>query len=144
MIDVNKVDLDGEAYVLNTGSPHYVQLVSGLKDKDVYHDGYAIRNNATYKQHGININFVEPLEQGYFVRTFERGVEDETYACGTGVTAVALAMAKHLGQTGKIQTPIKVLGGDLNIRFETNDGLNFTNIFLEGPAVRVFEGELEI
>ena len=144
MIDVNAIGRDGEAYVLNTGSPHYVQLVSGLKDKDVYHDGYAIRNNATYEENGININFVEPLEQGYFVRTFERGVEDETYACGTGVTAVALAMAKHFGQTGKIQTPVKVLGGDLNIRFETNDGLHFTSIFLEGPAVRVFEGEVEI
>ena len=77
------------------------------------------------------------------MRTFERGVEDETYACGTGVTAVALAMAKHNHQTGKLNTPIKVLGGDLNIRFET-DGTHFSNIFLEGPAVKVFEGEVEI
>ena len=70
-------------------------------------------------------------------------MEDETYACGTGVTAVALAMAKQNNQTGQINTPIKVLGGDLNIRFET-DGKHFSHIFLEGPAVQVFDGEIEI
>jgi diaminopimelate epimerase len=77
------------------------------------------------------------------VRTFERGVENETYACGTGVTAVALAMAKHDHQTGTITTPIKVLGGNLNIRFDY-DGETFSNIFLEGPAELVFEGEITI
>jgi len=143
MIDVNEISQDKDAYVLNTGSPHYIEMATGLKDKNVYRDGYAIRNNDTYKAKGINVNFVEPLNDGYFVRTFERGVEDETFACGTGVTAVALAMAKHNHQTGKLNTPIKVLGGDLNIRFET-DGTNFSNIFLEGPAVKVFEGEVEI
>lgn len=144
MTDVNEISRDGEAYVLNTGSPHYIQLVSDLKDKDVYHDGHVIRNNDTYRANGINVNFVEPMEEGYFVRTFERGVEDETYACGTGVTAVALAMAKHKHQTGKLNTPIKVLGGDLNIRFETEDGAHFKNIFLEGSAVQVFDGEIEL
>jgi diaminopimelate epimerase len=143
MIDVNEINRDADAYVLDTGSPHYIRQVSGLKDKDVFHDGSAIRNNDTYKAKGINVNFVEPLKDGYFVRTYERGVEDETYACGTGVTAVALAMAKQNKQTGKINTPIKVLGGDLNIRFETN-GEHFSNIFLEGPAVQVFDGEVDI
>ena len=143
MIDVETVDTDNDAYVLNTGSPHYVKLVDGLKEKNVYQDGYAIRNNDTYKAKGINVNFVEPNGDGYFVRTFERGVEDETFACGTGVTAVALAMAKHNAQTGAITTPVKVLGGDLNIRFNYNGEL-FSEIFLEGPAVKVFEGEIEI
>ena len=143
MIDVDTISVDGDAYVLNTGSPHYVTLTADLKNKDVYHDGYAIRNNDTYRAEGININFVEPNESGYFVRTFERGVEDETYACGTGVTAVALAMAKHNQQSGPINTPIKVLGGDLNIRF-SYDGQKFNDIFLEGPAVKVFEGDVQI
>jgi diaminopimelate epimerase len=144
MIDVDELSRDADAYVLNTGSPHYVALTTGLKDKDVYHEGHAIRNNATYAEKGINVNFVEPTDNGgYFVRTFERGVEDETFACGTGVTAVALAMAKHNGQTGTISTPIKVLGGDLNIRFTNNNG-HFTGIFLEGPAVKVFEGEIDL
>ena len=143
MIDVADINNDGEAYVLNTGSPHYVKLTAGLETKDVYNEGYAIRNNDTYKQEGINVNFVEKNDDGYFVRTFERGVENETYACGTGVTAVALAMAKHDHQTGTITTPIKVLGGDLNIRFDY-DGETFSNIFLEGPAELVFEGEIAI
>lgn len=143
MIDVDTITKDADAYVLNTGSPHYVTLAHDLANKNVYTDGHAIRNNETYKANGINVNFVEPKANGYFVRTFERGVEDETYACGTGVTAVALAMAKHNNQTGSIETPIKVLGGDLNIRFNY-DGNTFTKIFLEGPAKLVFEGEVEI
>ena len=143
MIDVNDVTRDAEAYVLNTGSPHYVKLVDGLAERDMYTEGYAIRNNETYHEKGINVNFVEPMDEGYFVRTFERGVEDETYACGTGVTAVALAMAQHKEQTGHVTTPIKVLGGNLNIRFDY-DGKVFTDIFLEGPAERVFEGDVVI
>ena len=143
MIDVDAVTRDADAYVLNTGSPHYVQLTGGLETKNVYQDGYAIRNNDTYKAKGINVNFVEPMDEGYFVRTFERGVEDETYACGTGVTAVALAMAIQNNQNGTITTPIKVLGGNLNIRFNY-DGVKFSDIYLEGPAKQVFAGEIEI
>jgi diaminopimelate epimerase len=141
MIDVTEIGKDEDAYILDTGSPHYIKLVEGLKKKNVYKDGYSIRNNDTYREKGINVNFVEPMGDGYFVRTFERGVEDETYACGTGVTAVALAMAKHNHQSGSINTPIKVLGGDLNIRFNY-DGQSFKDIFLEGLAVKVFEGRL--
>ncbi|MDN3550757.1 diaminopimelate epimerase [Mucilaginibacter aquaedulcis] len=141
MIDVDQISTDHGAYVLNTGSPHYVKQVDDLAHRDVFHEGKAIRNNATYREKGINVNFVEPTDDGYFVRTFERGVEDETFACGTGVTAVALAMACHKQQTGNITTPIKVLGGDLNIRFNY-DGNAFTDIFLEGPAVQVFSGEV--
>lgn len=143
MIDVDVVKTDGEAYVLNTGSPHFVQCTSNLSDKDVYSEGKAIRYNDSYKAEGININFVEDLGDRYFVRTYERGVEDETYACGTGVTAVALAMAKHKNQTGKITTPIKVLGGELNIRFDY-DGSKYSDIFLEGPAKFVFEGYVTV
>jgi diaminopimelate epimerase len=144
MINVDHIGNDDDAYILNTGSPHYVTLTTDLKHKNVYAEGYDIRNNPTYKTNGINVNFAEPNgEGGYFVRTFERGVEDETYACGTGVTAVALAMAKHHNQSGHIETPIKVLGGNLNIRFDY-DGKKFSDIFLEGPADRVFEGEWEV
>ena len=114
----------------------------GLKELDVYTVGKAIRNNETYKEKGINVNFVEDKGDHLFVRTFERGVEDETYACGTGVTAVALSMAKHLHKTGHIETAIKVLGGNINIKFDF-DGQEFTNIFLCGPAERVFEGMIK-
>lgn len=141
MIDINTINRDGEAYVLNTGSPHYVTQMEGLADYDVYHEGKAIRNNETYKKEGINVNYVEDKGDHLFVRTFERGVEDETYACGTGVTAVALSMAKHKNQSGHIQTPVKVLGGDLSIAFDY-DGQKFTNVFLCGPAEKVFEGDV--
>lgn len=143
MIDVDTVKQDGEAYVLNTGSPHYVLATEGLSEKDVFAEGRSIRYNETYNSEGININFVEDLGGHYAVRTYERGVEDETFACGTGATAVALAMAKHKNQTGNQATHIKVLGGDLNIRFNF-DGAKFTDIFLEGPAKLVFEGVVEI
>ena len=143
MIDVKDIEKDGGAYVLNTGSPHYVDQVAGLKDMDVYTRGKEIRNNATYKAQGINVNFVEDQGDHLFVRTFERGVEDETYACGTGVTAVALAMAKAQQQKGSLKTDIKVLGGDLRIEFDY-DGENFSNIFLCGPAELVFEGDIKL
>ncbi len=141
MIDVETIEKDEEAFVLNTGSPHYVKEVEGLATKDVFNDGSKIRNNETYQTNGINVNFVEDKTDHLFVRTFERGVEDETYACGTGVTAVAMAMAKKQEQTGHIQTKIEALGGRMQINFDY-DGNKFTNVFLCGPAEKVFEGEV--
>lgn len=141
MIDVDTINTDENAFVLNTGSPHYVKEVSDLAIMDVYKEGYSIRNNDTYKANGINVNFVEPKTDHLFVRTFERGVEDETFACGTGVTAVAMAMAKKNNNIGHVSTPVKVLGGNLQINFNY-DGQKFTNVFLCGPAEKVFEGEI--
>ncbi len=143
MIDVAEVAEDGKAFVLNTGSPHYVEEVSGLESMDVYLTGKEIRNNATYFQEGINVNFIENKGDHYFVRTFERGVEDETYACGTGVTAVAISMVKKEEQTGHHTKAIKVLGGDLRVEFDY-DGKVFRNVFLCGPAKLVFTGDIWI
>jgi diaminopimelate epimerase len=143
MIDVDQISRDGAAFVLNTGSPHYVEQVSDLEQLDVYFKGKEIRNNPTYKQEGVNVNFIEDKGDHYFVRTFERGVEDETYACGTGVTAVAIAMAKKENQTGHQVKPIKVLGGDLKITFDYNGEL-FSNVFLCGPAELVFFGQIAL
>lgn len=142
MIDVDTINRDGNAFVLNTGSPHYVTAVENLASLDVFTVGKGIRNNDTYKAKGINVNFVEDKGDHLFVRTFERGVEDETYACGTGVTAVAMAMAQQK-QPGYIETPIKVLGGKLQVNF-IYDGTKYTNVFLCGPAEKVFEGELSL
>ena len=139
MIDVDTITNDGEAFVLNTGSPHYVLGANDLATMDVFSAGKAIRNNDTYRANGINVNFVEDKGDHLFVRTFERGVEDETFACGTGVTAVAMAMAKKQNKIGTIETPIKVLGGDIKINFDY-DGAKFKNVFLCGPAKKVFEG----
>jgi diaminopimelate epimerase len=142
MINVDAVTRDAEAYVLNTGSPHYVVQQNNLDSFDVFTAGKTIRYNAVYAEKGINVNFVEDKGDHLFVRTYERGVEDETYACGTGVTAVAMAMAKHKNLTGHIKTDIKVLGGDIKIEFDY-DGEKFTNVFLCGPAKLVFEGEVD-
>ncbi|WP_423147578.1 diaminopimelate epimerase [Rubrolithibacter danxiaensis] len=143
MIDVNIINKDGDTFVLNTGSPHYVTAAENLQNKDVFSEGRKVRYNTRYSTEGINVNFVEDKGDYYFVRTYERGVEDETFACGTGVTAVALAMAKQKNDTGTFSTKIKALGGDLNIRFNF-DGEKFTDIFLEGPADFVFKGEIEV
>lgn len=142
MMDVEHIKKDGEAWVLNTGSPHYICLTESIQNKDVFAEGQAIRYNATYRDKGINVNFVEPLKDGgYAVRTYERGVENETLACGTGVTAVALAMAKDQNLIGSHATLIQAQGGKLQIRF-TYDGQRFSDIFLEGPAQFVFEGDI--
>lgn len=141
MIDVNVIQNDGENYVLNTGSPHYIKLDQDIANKDVFREGREIRYNKTYQELGINVNFVEDKEDYLFVRTYERGVENETYACGTGATAAALAIAKHKNLLGTISLPVKVLGGNLNIRFNY-DGEKYDQIFLEGPAVKVFEGDI--
>lgn len=143
MIDVADISRDENAYVLNTGSPHYVLPVTDLEQRDVFTEGRAIRNSPRYAEKGLNVNFVEDAGDHYFVRTYERGVENETFACGTGVTAVALAMAQQKDLRGDLVTPVRVLGGNLSIRFHY-DGRHFTRIFLEGPAKLVFEGTAEI
>lgn len=141
MIDVDKVERDGDAYVLDTGSPHYVLSVSDLEQRDVVAEGRTIRYNDRYRARGVNVNFVQPFENGFWVRTYERGVEDETLACGTGVTAVALAMAVDHGEFGTISYPIKAMGGHLKVSF-VREGDFFCDIFLEGPAKFVFAGEI--
>ncbi len=143
MIDVDVVGRDGEAYVLDTGSPHYVALVNGLASFPVVDEGRRVRNSTPYHAKGINVNFVEADGAGYFVRTYERGVEDETLACGTGATAVAIAMAVHEGKRGASAVPVRVAGGNLTIHFHT-DGSRFTDVFLEGPAKFVFKGEITV
>lgn len=143
MIDVHEVARDGEAFVLNTGSPHFVKIVEDLANYPVYAEGKRIRNNDTYQEKGINVNFVERDGDGYFVRTFERGVEDETLACGTGATAAAMAMAIQEDRVGEMEIPIRVMGGQLRISFR-REGNSFTQVFLKGPANFVFEGTVEL
>lgn len=141
MIDVEKIFSNEDHSVLNTGSPHFVQFVDDVENYDVYHNGNKIRNNDTYKKEGINVNFATQLsENELFVRTYERGVEDETFSCGTGVTATALTFMKnnHLKSIN-----IKVLGGNLKVYAEKN-GEGFDNIWLEGPAKQVFSGKITI
>ncbi|MCG2794122.1 MAG: diaminopimelate epimerase [Weeksellaceae bacterium] len=141
MLDVSSINPDGDDFVLNTGSPHYVKYVQMLNNYKVFENGNEIRNSGTYKEDGINVNFVEVLsDKQLFVRTYERGVEDETYSCGTGVTAAALTFMKKNNQNC---VGVRVLGGELKVYAEKN-GAGFRDIWLEGPADLVFKGEINI
>ncbi|MBW2938415.1 diaminopimelate epimerase [Aureisphaera sp. CAU 1614] len=141
MNDVEKVSVFEEYVFLNTGSPHHVQLVSNLDEFNVFSEGRRIRNEV-YGRAGANVNFVEQVSDNTFkVRTYERGVEDETLSCGTGVGAVAIAMfetGKTVSQSVCLETP----GGTLEVQFQKEGG-SYKNIKLIGPAVQVFKGVWE-
>ncbi len=140
MQDVDLISEKQNALFMNTGSPHHVQWVSDLKSFNVTKEGARLRYGV-YGEKGSNINFVSQGEQGGFsIRTYERGVEDETLSCGTGVTAVALGMY-HLGKTKETVVPIQALGGKLEVSFKENTG-NYTHIYLKGEAKQVFKGEM--
>jgi diaminopimelate epimerase len=143
MIDVDAIQTTQEFSFLNTGSPHHVQLVEDLEHYNVKENGAAIRYSELYGKQGSNINFVKKIDDTTFsVRTYERGVEDETLACGTGVTAVAIAM-NATGKTNATSIHLNVEGGKLAVSFDKKDG-HYTNIFLIGPAEFVFKGTIEI
>ncbi len=136
----NVVDVEAHKnhFYLHTGSPHHVCYVENIKSYNVFSQGRSIRKGAPYFAEGTNVNFVESISNNQiFVRTYERGVEDETLSCGTGVTAAALIQ----GLKGS-NSPIDVitLGGNLQISFEKGDNNSFTNIYLIGPANLVFIG----
>ena len=140
MQDVDDIKTRPEAVFLDTGSPHHVQLVKDLSNFEVFREGKKLRYGL-YGKSGSNINFVEQLgDDAFAVRTYERGVEDETLSCGTGVTAVALAM-HHTGVTKASEIAIRAQGGELKITFETADR-GYRNIYLIGPATQVFKGEI--
>ncbi|OCB78051.1 diaminopimelate epimerase [Flavobacterium crassostreae] len=143
MIDVDTIEINQGYCFLNTGSPHHVEQVTDLKSYDVKQKGSEIRYGALYAKEGSNINFVEKINPDTFaLRTYERGVEDETLACGTGATAVALAMYAT-AETTATTININVEGGKLAVSFDKK-GNQFTNVFLVGPATFVFEATIEV
>jgi diaminopimelate epimerase len=144
MNDVNVIEENGDHYFLNTGSPHYVKLVSDIKHYDVFKEGRSIRNNERFKALGTNVNFIEKTGDFLFVRTYERGVEDETYSCGTGVTAAALVASLGGISTTAHSCAVDTLGGKLNVKFKKTGPNQYTDIWLEGPATFVFEGESDL
>jgi diaminopimelate epimerase len=142
MQDVDKVEHNRGDAVLNTGSPHYVKIMNEIRGLNVYKEGREIRYNKTFEKEGINVNFVEQVDDHIFVRTYERGVEDETFSCGTGVTASALVSAHN--DKGFNRVEVETLGGKLAVEFDKIDEEHFTDIWLCGPAVFVFKGEIEL
>lgn len=142
MQDVTEVkEYHGDA-ILNTGSPHYVKTVHDVMGMDVFKAGRDLRYSKDFEEEGINVNFVENDDKKIIVRTYERGVEDETYSCGTGVTAAALVSAHN--DNGFNRVEIQTLGGHLAVEFDKTGDQSFENIWLCGPATFVFKGEIEI
>ena len=143
MNDVNEVEVHSSYAVLNTGSPHFVKFASDVEEIDVVETGRDIRNSKQFVKEGINVNFVESTsEDGIFVRTYERGVEDETLSCGTGVTAAALMSAHN--EIGFNRVEVKTPGGSLSVEYNKTGDEHFDNIWLVGPAELVFFGEIDI
>jgi len=142
MKDVNEVkEYHGDA-ILNTGSPHYIKTVQDIMELDVFQEGRDIRNSKDFAAEGINVNFVEQESKYIVVRTYERGVEDETYSCGTGVTAAAIVFAHN--EKGFNRVEVKTKGGNLAVEFEKLSDQQFRNIWLCGPAEFVYQGNINI
>lgn len=143
MKPVYSVELHNSHAILDTGSPHFVKFVNDVLDVDVVESGRMIRESKAYAKEGINVNFVETIENDtIFVRTYERGVEDETLSCGTGVTASALIAAHN--NRGFNRVEVKTPGGNLSVEFDKTGDSSYENIWLCGPATFVFKGEIEM
>lgn len=145
-LEMNKVEgfkKDETAFIIDTGSPHYIKFSADLDDENIVEYGKAIRYSDKYKKEGINVNLVEVLADNHLdMLTYERGVEDETYSCGTGATAAALAYALVLDYD-EVDVLINVKGGELAVKAE-RIGDSFDSIYLIGPAEKVFDGEISI
>ncbi len=143
MMDVDSIKNREDHLEINTGSPHHLNFVNNAKKLNVFEEGRKIRYSTDFKEEGINVNFIEEQENELFVRTYERGVENETLACGTGVTAAAIASS--IRQAYKYNSfHIETLGGSLKVEFNIESAQRFTNIRLTGPATFVFKGEIDL
>ncbi|MDR5589757.1 diaminopimelate epimerase [Christiangramia sp. SM2212] len=142
MQDVNHLEIEKDFLFMDTGSPHHVIFTDNVSEIDLKKEGSEIRYSDRYKaNNGTNVNFVEPISEDTFsVRTYERGVEDETLSCGTGVTAVALA-AYRSKRTNSDKVKLITPGGELSVKFSESEK-GFSNVWLSGPAELVFKGEI--
>ncbi|WP_338730900.1 diaminopimelate epimerase [Mangrovimonas cancribranchiae] len=140
MQDVTEIEANGDFVFLDTGSPHHVTRVKDLANFNVTEEGAKIRYSDLYGKAGSNVNFVSKVSDDTFrLRTYERGVEDETLSCGTGATAVALAM-NYIGETEKNLITLNVEGGQVQVSFN-KIGNGYENVCLIGPAKQVFKGK---
>ncbi len=144
MNDVRTIRKFHSDFILDTGSPHYIKMVNGVMNTDVVKKGFEIRHSKEFEEEGINVNFVEQTDEPdkIIVRTYERGVEDETLSCGTGVTAAALVC--YHNENGFNEVEVMTSGGKLTVEFDRVDDDRYENIWLCGPAEKVFEGTVEI
>lgn len=143
MKDVSTIEERGEhSLFMDTGSPHHIQFMSTLPEEEFVQQAKEIRHSPQYAAEGVNVNFVSIKGKELSMRTFERGVEDETYSCGTGVTAAAIA-SNHKGLSKGNHLYIHTPGGKLELQFKVKDG-HYSDIWLTGPAEQVFKGEISL
>lgn len=142
MTDVVSIENGGDFFVTNTGSPHFVKFVTSIETYEVFNEGKSIRYNDRFLKEGINVNFVEQKQDHLFVRTYERGVENETYSCGTGVTAAAII--SRIGNKGANDIAIITKGGNLAVQFNNEGDGHYTNIWLKGPGTFVYKASIEL
>lgn len=143
MQDVENIENGEDYFFLNTGSPHFTKFIDSHKDFDTYTEGKAIRYNQHFKEEGTNVNFISGKNNQITVSTYERGVEDETFSCGTGVVASCISAKKYFN-TKDNKFYVKTKGGDLEVSFDNQISGKFENIWLKAAATFVFEGKLEI
>ncbi|MDO5759888.1 MAG: diaminopimelate epimerase [Bacteroidota bacterium] len=146
MNNVAKFDFFSEGIWCNTGASHFVVPCLDVKKEDVLQRGRQLRYDQRFeKYNGANINFYTEINKNHLlIRTYERGVEGETLACGTGITATALCYAiRNNFPMGNHSIKISTLHNDLQVRFFKDD-TSFSDIYLIGPAKKVFYGEIEI
>lgn len=140
---VSAINIHHDYYVLDTGSPHIVVFVDNAQHADVVGMGKMLRYDTQITEHGANVNFASFNHGRLYVRTYERGVENETLSCGTGITASAISLVKHLNlPLSKIAVDAR--GGSFEVTFETTDAGEYQNIWLRGPVTSVFNGKIEI
>jgi len=145
MADVKHVQSAENDFILHTGSPHYVKFVTDLSSENVYTTGREIRYSEQFLKDGINVNLVEIQSDGSLkIATYERGVENETLSCGTGATACALVSSLMHNNTGSNRIKVAVKGGELQVNFTNKENAEFSEIQLIGPAVFVFNGEINV
>jgi diaminopimelate epimerase len=145
LIDVKGIQQLKDGYLLNTGSPHFVSFVKELEHLDVEHSGRQIRHEARFGREGVNVNFVQRMHapDSIRVRTFERGVEGETWSCGTGVTAAAISACFDSGNDFPAYK-VHTRGGTLEVSFKNPEKGTYSEIYLSGPASHVYDGTIEI
>ncbi len=145
MGSVANIEVLDNAYIMNTGSPHYVTFKDSLDHIDVIEEGRNIRYNPSYRENGINVNFVSIDSAGLNIRTYERGVEDETLSCGTGTVAAAIAASIKLNHSSLNQEYlVHALGGDITVYFKKESPISFTDVFIEGPTQKVYRGVVDL
>ncbi len=142
MKNVLGIEREDEDYIIHTGSPHYIIYKQNIEAIDIVTEARKIRYSDRFREEGINVNFVEEIKDVLHVRTYERGVEDETLSCGTGVTAVALSYAHQF--PGLKMVKVQSRGGALSVNMRNLGDGQFEDVWLCGPAQAVFEGEVTI